>query len=522
MASLRVLYPQRSLLLLVLALVLATACRRDRLFTDDPGAQLSFSRDTVMFDTVFAGNPGGFSVTKYFVARNTNSRAVRVDIALAGGAPSPFRINVDGASGTSFSQVEILGGDSIFIFVEANLDQGNQSSPLVHEDHIVFHTNGNVQEVLLVAWGQDAYYHTIGPDSIQIPGFPPIGIVAGRDASGNVICETVTWANDKPHVIFGYAVVDSCSTLEIQPGTRIHVHGGGGLWVYRWGRLLAQGTLDMPITFQSDRLEPLYAELPGQWDRIWLNDGPAGADHVMDHVVIKNALVGIQCEPGPWLWANGQPAQPISQARLILNNTQIRNCSAVGLLSRNYRIFSNNLLVGDCGQHAVALTGGGGYLFNHATVANYWDLDGRETPAFVLTNRYQDQYTGALITYAIDDTSRFVNGIIHGANSNEFTMAFDMGAAPQFTFDRYIIRTTESTSNTDWFPAQDRIYRNASPGFVSASARNFRLSQNSFARNKGTFVNVYGGISDIEGNSRNCDAGMPESGYDLGCYEWCP
>ncbi len=510
--------PLRPLLFITLAIVLVAGCRRDRLFTDDPGVQLSFSRDTVLFDTVFAGTPGGFSVTKFFVARNPHGRAVRVDIALAGGAPSPFRINVDGASGTEFHGVEINGGDSVYIFVEADLDQSDQSNPLVHEDHIVFHTNGNAQEVLLVAWGQDAHYYS--PDR-ALPGLPPFSIVAGVDESGDPVCETVTWTNDKPHVIFGYAVVDSCSTLQIQPGTRIHVHGGGGLWVYRWGRIKAEGLVDMPITFQSDRLEPLYAELPGQWDRIWINDGPPGEDHILQNVQIKNALVGIQCETAPWLWANGPPSEPVSAARLVLNNVSIRNCSAAGLLSRNFRIYSNNLLVGDCGQHSVALTGGGGYFLNHTTIANHWSYDVRQTPAFVLTNTFQDPYTGAVAAYAIDDSSRFCNGIIHGSNSNEFQLAFDPALTPQFTFERFIIRTTESTNDPNWFPMQDLIHRNATPGFVNVSDRDFRLTQGAFARNKGTAITI-DAINDIEGNPRNCDAGMPESGYDLGCYEWCP
>lgn len=494
----------RPFLLFALTALVLAGCRRDQLFTDDPGARLEFTQDTVLFDTIFTTVS---SITKRFVARNPNNRAVRVNIALEGGSPSPFRINVDGASGLSFEGVEIPGGDSIYVFVEATLDQNNQSNPLVLEDHILFNTNGNEQQVLLVAWGQDA--HFFFPDR-AIQGFPPFSIIAGEDDQGNTICETVTWPNDKPYVIYGYAVVDSCSTLRIDPGVRVHVHGGGGLWIYRWGRILAEGTVEQPITFQSDRLEPLYAELPGQWDRIWINDGPAGQDHLLQNVVVKNALVGIQCETWPLI-----PDAPTSAARLNLNNVQVRNCSAAGILSRNYRITSNNLLVGDCGQYSVALTGGGEYKFYHSTIANFWDYEIRQTPAFIMTNTYGD-ITGAVQVRAIEN-SEFLNGIIHGSNPNEFQLEFNDAVPPQVTFDRMMLRTDQNTSDPVRFPFQDRIHRNQDPGFVNVAERNFQLGEGAFARNKGTSSTLEA-IRDLKGDLRNCDGG----GFDLGCYEWCP
>lgn len=494
----------RPALFLLLSVILLAACRREERFTDSPNVQLEFSRDTILFDTIFTTVS---SITQRFVVRNTGNRAVRVDVALEGGSPSPFRINVDGVSGITIPGVEILGGDSVFVFVEATLDQANQANPLIFEDHILFNTNGNEQKVLLVAWGQDA--HFFFPNR-RIQGFPPFRIVAGEDNSGNSICETVTWPNDKPYVIYGYAVVDSCSTLRIDPGVRVYVHGGGGLWIYRWGQILAEGTLEQPIVFQSDRLEALYAELPGQWDRIWINDGPAGRDHRLVNVLVKNALVGVQCETWPLI-----PDAPTSAARLILNNARIRNCSAAGLLSRNYRITSNNLLVGDCGQYSVALTGGGEYFFNHSTIANFWDYGIRQTPAFVMTNTYAD-ITGALQVRTIDN-SQFLNGIITGSNTNEFQLEFDAALTPSFTFDHFLLRTDQSIANSNWFPAPDRIYRNQSPGFVSATERDFRLSAGSFARNKGTSSTVEA-ILDLKGDLRNCDG----EGFDLGCFEWCP
>ncbi|MBK8227921.1 MAG: hypothetical protein IPK70_12205 [Flavobacteriales bacterium] len=481
------------------AAVLLVNCRKDKLFTDDP-VTLDFSQAEVLFDTVFTQNP--FSVTKRFRVRNPDSQGVRVDIALEGGSPSPFRINVDGAAGTSFQDVEILGGDSIYVFVEASLDQTGQSTPLIHEDHIVFLTNGTEQKVKLVAWGQDAHYFR--PDNFP-SGLPAYSIIAGLDDNGNSICETVTWPNDKPYVIYGYAVVDSCSKLIIDPGVRVHVHGGGGLWIYRWGQIEANGDVSSPITFQSDRLEALYAELPGQWDRIWINDGPAGGDNKLKNVVIKNALVGVQCETWP-----GVPDAVTSQAKLILEDVKIRNCSAAGILSRNYRIDAANLLVSDCGQYCLALTGGGAYRFRHMTVANYWSYGIRNTPAFIMTNTYAD-ITGTLQVRDID-TSVFKNSIIHGANTNEFKLEFDALATPDLLFDRMMLKTDQSTTGDFFDPLN--IYRNQNHGFVSVTDRDFHLTSSAFARDK---ADGAGPFLDLDGVARGAD-GLP----DLGCYDYVP
>jgi hypothetical protein len=485
-----------SISLAVLA-VLLFGCRKDRLFTDSP-VSLEFSQAEVLFDTVFTQNP--FSVTKRFRVRNPDSKGVRVDIALQGGGSSPFRINVDGAAGTVFEDVEISGGDSIYVFVEASLDQSNQNAPLIHEDRIRFSTNGSEQEVKLVAWGQDAHYYR--PTSYP-QGLPAYGIIAAEG-------QTVTWPNDKPYVIYGYAAVDSTATLIIEPGVRVFVHGGGGLWIYRSGRLLAEGTVQAPITFQSDRREALYAELPGQWDRIWINEGPAGADHVMTNVVVKNALVGIQCETWPGLTLDGIPTDG---AWLNLTNVKIRNCSAAGILSRNYRIRATNLLVGDCGQYGLALTGGGAYAFNQVTVANYWNYSVRNTPSVVMTNTHTD-YTGATGVFEIP-SSTFQNSIVHGANANEFQLDFNALSTPSLSLLRMMVRTDQTIANA-YVPDPNTLWRNQDPGFRSIANRDFHLAAGSFARNR-SISTPPPATSDLDGVDRGQDGQ-----YDLGCYEYVP
>ena len=499
----------RSLLFLALlgSAFLAAGCRKDLQFTGD-GVTLEFSTEQVLFDTVFSQLTT--SVTKRFVARNPNAQGVRVDIALVGAAPSPFRMNVDGVSGETFDDVEIAGKDSIFIFVEVLPGATGVNTPFVIEDHIRFNTNGTEQEVLLQVWGQDVLKYPNAEAPLQnIQGLPPFCYIAGGyDDNGVQICgENVVWTAEKPILLMNYAVVDSCNSLTIEPGARIYVHSGAGLWVYKYGRLTAEGTLDQRIRFQGDRLEPAYQGLPGQWDRIWINEGDAGQDNSLKNVEIRDALIGLQCETFP-----SDPSAPTSAAKLLLENVRIRNCSAAGILSRNYRITSRNLLVANAGQYCVALTGGGEYDFNHTTIANYWAYDVREEPAFIMTNTFQD-INGDVQSRDIL-TSTFQNGIIYGSNANEFQVDLQPGPIADYFFDRYLFRTDQGTSDAAHFGDQNFIIRNQDPAFVDALEDDFHLSSGSVsARDKG---NITGPIQDLDGVLRA--DGQP----DLGCYEYVP
>jgi hypothetical protein len=499
----------RFLLWLALVAMLLLSCRKDEIFTDDPGAKLVLSEDTVLFDTIFT-TVG--SVTKRFTVRNENDNAVKVDIRLEGGTPSPFRINVDGASGITFEDVEILGGDSMFIFVEATLGASGTNDPFIIEDHILLNTNGNEQNVLLVAWGQDAHFYST--DTL-IQGFPPIGFIAHEN-------QNVHWVNDKPYVIYGcYGVVDEGATLTIDPGVRVYFHGtGSGLWVYVGGRLVANGSVTERIVFQQDRLEELYDDLPNQWDRIWINEGPAGMDNELHNCEIRNSLIGIQAQTFP-----GTEGQPLSANKLLLDNVNIKNCLTAGLYSENYRITANNLLVGDAGQYSVVLTGSGEYHFDHPTIANYWSFDIRQDPAFLITNKFID-VNGAEQVRTIENTlvtetaSTFRNGIIYGNNTNEFKLDIDESVGPLFTFDHFLFKTDQTTNNDNGhFQDQLSIFRNLDPGFHDSSEGDLHLKCNANAKAKAT--NPGGDVlQDLDGKDRpnfgDCNGNFEA---DLGCYE---
>ncbi len=269
--------------LLLLSIALITSCKKDEIIGTDNSYRLEFSEDTIVFDTVFTTIG---STTRVLKVYNRNKERIKISsINLAEGTQSQYQINVDGMSGTQFENIEIGDGDSIFIFVKVTVDPTSQNSPLIISDSLVFETNGNIQDVDLAAWGQDAHFF-VGNKRIEGLSYPYI-IVANEG-------ETVNWEDDKPYVIYGWAVVDSTAILNIGPGCNIHFHQNSGLWVYRGGSIRVNGILDSVVTFQGDRLEMEYRNLPGQWDRIWINESSVNSE--FNYAVIKNGFIGLQAE----------------------------------------------------------------------------------------------------------------------------------------------------------------------------------------------------------------------------------
>ena len=140
---------------LILAFALSS-CKKDRFYEGTDGV-LTFSADTLTFDTVFTSVG---SITRFFKVENPLKEAIKIDeIRLAQIPGVQFRINVDGISGTSVFDVEIPPKDFIYIFAEVPVDPTSQNNPFVLLDEIQYFYNGTQQSSYLRAWGQNAYFH---------------------------------------------------------------------------------------------------------------------------------------------------------------------------------------------------------------------------------------------------------------------------------------------------------------------------------------------------------------------------
>ncbi|HLU87436.1 MAG TPA: hypothetical protein VKZ44_06745, partial [Taishania sp.] len=256
---------------LVSILSLNTSCKKTTLFSK---GNLAFSKDTVVFDTVFTTIG---STTQQLKIYNKESKTILIEeVELMGGSASPYRINLDGLMGTQFAGIELEGKDSLFLFVEVTLNPNGGNLPMVVEDSIRFRTNGKDQYVILAAWGQDMYYHYSDLN----------GSSQGWDLNEGV------WPNDKPHVIYGAAFVDEDKTLTIPAGTKIHMHKNAFLYVYK-GTLNIEGEPGNEVIIQGDRLEADYQDVSGQYYGVYFNEAKTST---INYAIIKNGTSGIHIE----------------------------------------------------------------------------------------------------------------------------------------------------------------------------------------------------------------------------------
>lgn len=489
-------------------ILFSVSCKKD-LITNDPGARLSFSTDTLTFDTVFTQLG---SATLRFMVYNPNAEGVVISsIKIKEGSASNFRVNVNGQPGTEFNDIEIKGQDSLFVFAEVTVDPTNANNPFVIFDNVDFITNGNNQTVVLSAWGQNAYYYHADPES-YISGlaysliesyFPPVGGV-------------INLPNDKPHVIFDYLIIDSLTTVNIAAGTQLHFYDKSGLWAYRGATLNVNGTLGNEVVFQGTRLEDFYDDKPGQWDRIILNEGPA--NHTFNNVIIKNSFIGIQAEE---FYLDGVPE--LASNSIKLYNTVIQNSAGLGLLVRNHNIIADNLLVVNSGNVLVALQGAGVHQFTHSTIANFWRFGSRSDESLVLTNYFNlPQSDGSQLQVAGDLQANFDNCIIYGTNSEELgTDSVDV-AQFNYLFNHCVLRTEKDTLDPGLVGKFSTIVLNPTtpigsaynnPLFVDPYEDDFLLSDSSRAIDQGSLVLTDTLLLDLKGDMRD---NLP----DLGSYEF--
>ncbi len=466
----------------LIALAFSTqSCNKDESFADG-NISLKFSKDAILFDTLFSTIG---SSTYTLLVSNKEDKPVNISqIFIAGGANSPFRMNVDGVSGYKHSDVEIAANDSMYIFVEVTIDPNSGIGPMLVTDSIIFELNGNIQDVDLIAYGIDAYF--ILPNR-SIEGLPDFNIVAGEGVN-------TTWTNDKPIVIYGYAVVDSTGSLTIEEGTKIYFHTGGGLWIYKGGNIKVNGTINNPVEFQGDRPEAYYDDIPGQWDRIWINEG--SVDNVINYAIIRNGFIGLQTEILDSDMGN----------KNIITNTIIENMSGAGILSRSHSIDAENLLITNCQQYCLTLTLGGTHSFKHCTFANYWNYEVRKTAAVYINNYYKDNLN-AIYPFPIE--AKFYNSIVYGSNAEEISIDNNAeGGTFNFVFNHGLVKTEQDISNTSLWIS---VAKNLSPDFESTSNADYHIGANSAAIDAGKAGVLP--LLDLDGVSR--DASTP----DLGAYE---
>lgn len=515
----------RRLLLLILIgfAVSLTSCRNDFDFESRTGG-LEFSKDTVYLDTVFT-NIGSSTYTLKVYNRSSKNISIP-SLRLKDGTASKYRLMVDGMAGQVFENVEILAKDSMYIFVSVTAEVADANpSDFLYTDKILFgdETNPNHQKVELVTLIQDAYF--IYPGRVQNPDetYTYDELNLGVDGDGNPVSirgrfleEThpangneLHWTNTKPYVVYGYAAVPSNKTLVVDAGARVHFHAESGLIVANNASIHVNGSpsttaaLENEVIFEGDRLEPDFSEVPGQWGTIWFSVG--STNNQINNLTIKNATVGML------VTGNDNTPNPT----LNLKNTQIYNCSNVGILARNGNIEGRNVVINNCGQISFAGSYGGSYEFTHCTFANYWPSPNQSA---VLLSNENDGNTPTTLSKA-----NFNNCIIHTSSNfgiklektnQNFNYKFDHSLIKFADFsNQFINNELYDFSNINLFDTCliARSSTNNNPDFKDARNNKLIIGENSAA--KGTADNTYSTFNDILNNQRN-------GATDMGAYNW--
>lgn len=465
----------------VVAIVVSLFSCENEGYLDSPDAQLKFSLDTITFDTIFTTIG---STTQRFTVHNPYNENILISrIRLAGGDFSSFRLNINGEVGNEVFETEVPARDSIFIFVEVTIDPNGENLPMVVQDSIEFTTNSNIQNIQLIAYGQD--FKLIKGETVK----------------------TTTWTSEKPYLIYDYAYIDSTSVLTIEPGTRIYFHKGAGL--YCRGTIIANGTFQDQIYFLPDRLEESYENIPDQWNGIVLFSG--SHDNVFDFCVIKNANIGLQVGT----------IENEGFASVSLTNSQIENMAYAGLFALKSKIYAYNDLVANCGFYAVALLIGGEYEFYHTTIANYWgnySSKARSSASLVISNiLIIPDASGGSVSYSGDlKKAFFANSIVFGNVIQEIELGNNYKNEFNYYFENCIVQVADTfnTSNKDHYK---NVWKGVKydPRFIDPYKEyNYQLDTLSPAKDIGNTEYGEKFPLDILKRDRTVDKGP-----DLGAYE---
>lgn len=455
----------------ILFLAFAISCRKTS-FINSPDASVSFSSDTLHFDTVFTTTG---SVTQSFKIFNQNNQKLRLsNVKLMGGTTSAFKLNVDGTAGTGFSDIEIEPNDSVYLFVSVSINPNTSNLPFIVSDSISVNYNGNNRFVQLQAFGQNANF-----------------------LRNRRITKDSTWQSSLPFVILDGVTVDSGATLTLQRGCKIYSHANAPFVVNGSLKVNGGAPENDRVVFQGDRLDPDYRDYPAAWPGIYFSE--SSTNNVLNYAVIKNAYQGIVTVLGI-----------SSIPKITLNQCIIDNAYEAGIISVASSIKATNCLISNCGNN-LSLSGGGIYSFTHCTVATYGNVFiTHKNPVLYLSNAYQNQI-GPLLD------ARFTNCIFYGEGGvAENEVVVDKKGTPtadQFKVKFENVLYKNKTDDADIYFVKG--LKTQQPRFDSIDAGrrtfNFRLQPGSPARDAG--VTTTGVTIDLDGKLRDAKP-------DIGCFEY--
>lgn len=466
----------RTLYLLVafaFSLVIVSSCAEDEDFSSDKELLLSFSSDTVSFDTVFASIG---SATRKFKIYNPNNKSLIIQsVELMNPDVSGFRMNIDGEKGIKLSNLEILKKDSLYGFVEVTVDPTDSSNPILIRDSIKFVTNGNIQYLYLDVVGQD--------------------VVVWKKKM--IVADTVI-TDRKPILVYDTLTLAEGAALGVEEGVLFYLRKDAVVSVS--GTLKAMGSVEKPIVFRGDRFDNIegnipYDNVPGQWGGMCFH--AESYNNQLENVHVRNAVRGMTF----------YRSNPLNK-KATLRNVIVQNSSDYGVLMTNSNIVAENCLFAN--SRAATLTvEGGKYSFIHCTIANYYRWAARQTEALVLKDFTDTPDKTPLLECS------FANSIIYGSLSNELLFESQISEGLNYQLNSCLVKSKsvdiEGFMDVLW--NQDPLFKDLNTSGVYRY--DFDLKENSPAIDKANKSYSSSIPYDIKGRPR-----LQDSNPDIGCYEW--
>lgn len=457
----------------VLLMTAAVGCIEDG-FTASPADAPVASLDTLRLGTVFTeeGTP-----THRFTIRNRASKSVNItDIRLGGDNPEYFRMNVDGFSGSQFHDVEIRGGDSIYVFIEATLPANGQAVPVDIRASFDFTACGVTRSVVLDAQGRDAVR------------------LRGRRIEGREV-----FTAGRPYIVYDSLVVAPGAFLGLAAGTELYFHDGARLVVR--GTLETAGTPEHPVHMAGDRTGNVVGDISfdimsRQWTGVFFTS--TSRDNVLCHTDIRNTWQGVHIA--------GEPA---AQARPALSmlNCVLHNSAGLVLEALHADVAAFGCRFSEGGEGLVRLQGGA-HTLNHCTLANYYLFSAIGGPALQLDHTSDKDSDGSPAPYTL---ARIANSIIYGLGTD---LSHGDLAGTDVRLDHCLLKSAGKDDNefTGCLWDTDPLYRNDRSAYIF----DYRLQEGSPARGAGSsYATDPRAAIDAYGNPRG-----PQP--DLGAYVYTP
>lgn len=370
-------YPQILIIVLLLAF-----CFCEEQFEYNSGASLTFSCDTLKFDTIFTGEKSSVHFIKII---NNSGKNININTIHLENNDNQIHLNINGNETNIAENINLRKGDSIFVFAQAELKTVTENQNLTNS--LIVNTGGVDQRIIITAYGIN------------------VSKLNGLISSDTILPPNTAYLSHN-----GISVVENAK-LTIKEGVTIYFNNNCGIDIA--GALQIDGTLENPVKLQGIRTEEIYSDVPAQWKGLSIKGNSENT--LINYATIKNAQTAISV-------TNSQ--------NLTISNCIIENIFYNGIAIENTNTLIYNTLIHNCGSSCLSISGSGNYKILNCTLADYWNINYRTKAVFNCDNIIQ--HINVLVA----------NSIIDGNHNNEI----DYNQNSNIIFDNCLIKSDLSNS----------------------------------------------------------------------------